>query len=95
MINTKKKNSLQDDYRTYDATSIIELQSLLRKRLKDIQDKKVKGSLRAIGSQINVSHTYLGKFRDGDNVCMNIMNRLANHFGYRYYLENYDEDELT
>jgi hypothetical protein len=73
----------------YHATSMAELQALLRKRLKAIQTKEISGSLRKIGREINVSHTYLAKFRDGKAICMNIMNNLANHFGYRYFIENY------
>lgn len=78
----------------YDATSIYELQELLRYRLMRIKNKEEKNSLRKIGLEINVSHTYLADFRDGKAVCMNIMNRLAHYFGYRYVIENYEEEKL-
>lgn len=75
----------------HDATSMVELQALLRNRLQHLKDGE---SLRAIGHAISVSHTYLSQLRDGRTVNMHILNRLANYFGYRYYLENYDEDDL-
>ncbi|MEE8059608.1 MAG: hypothetical protein V3T17_17505 [Pseudomonadales bacterium] len=76
----------------YDATNIAKLGSLLRNHLLAIKLKTEPGSLRKIGREINISHTYLSEFRDGKAISLNIMNRLANHFGYRYYIENYVED---
>lgn len=78
----------------YDAESIYELQSILRGRLVKIKNKEEKNSLRKIGLEINVSHTYLAEFRDGKAVSMNIMNRLAAYFSYKYRVENYDESKL-
>lgn len=96
-LQTINFNTQQTSLEHYDATSMAELQALLRKRLKAIQTKEVSGSLRKIGREINVSHTYLAKFRDGKAICMNIMNNLANHFEYRYFIENYrgSADNIT
>ena len=77
----------------YDAHSIHELQALLRSRLIAIKGKPELGSLRSIGLEIGVSHTWLGDFRDGKSVGINIMNRLANYFSIRYHIENYHEDK--
>ena len=82
------------DIQQYDAVGLSELQSLLRRRLQAIKNKEVKGSLRKIGRDIQVSHTYLAEFRDGKPICMSIMNRLANHFQLRYFVENYNDDEV-
>lgn len=79
----------------FDAESIYELQDLLRSRLIRIKNKEEKNSLRKIGSEIDVSHTYLADFRDGKSVSMNIMNRLAHYFGYHYKIENYEEEKLN
>ena len=75
----------------FDANSFYELQELLRERLMKIKRKEEKDSLRKIGLEINVSHTHLAGFRDGKNVNMHILNRLAHYFGYRYRIENYEE----
>ncbi|MEE8056587.1 MAG: hypothetical protein V3T17_01945 [Pseudomonadales bacterium] len=86
--------NIEDQQKKPDAEGIRELQTLLRERLRAIKNREIPGSLRKIGREINISHTYLTEFRDGKPVSMNIMNRLANHFGYRYLIGNYSESDI-
>lgn len=70
---------------------ISELVDELRYKLKE--DTKNR-QLRKTAKAINVSHPWLGKFRDGQAVCMGVINSLANHYGIRYQIANFNPEEL-
>ncbi len=50
--------------------------------------------LRKTGAAIDISHVWLIRFRDGRAVCMDVMNRLANHYGINYQIRNFDPKSL-
>lgn len=70
---------------------IAELIVELRKRLRE--DTKNR-QLRKTASAVGVSHPWLAKFRDGQAVCMAVINVLAKHYGISYHVSNFDTEEL-
>ncbi|MBL1260328.1 MAG: hypothetical protein COB33_007345 [Thiotrichaceae bacterium] len=77
----------------YDVISMNALVDRLRHDLKTIHQRTDElDSIKKLSLKINVSRSYLAKFRDGGMVCMNIMNRIAKAFGIRYMIENYSSD---
>ena len=80
------------DRHLYDATTMPDLVAILRKQLKiDTENRKLRSTAKAS----KVSHTHLNNFRDGAPVCMEIMNRLANHYPFSYVISNYDPDSVN
>ena len=76
----------------YDVLGMHELSERLREELKNIHMREDEiNSINKLSAKINVSRAYLARFRDGDMVCMNIMNRIASAFNIRYLIENYDD----
>jgi hypothetical protein len=76
----------------YDVIGMNDLVERLRHELQMIHGRNDGlNSINKLSAKINVSRAYLARFRDGDMVCMNIMNRIANAFGIRYMIENYDD----
>ena len=51
-------------------------------------------SIRAVARAVNVSHTWLRKFVSGQDVCMWILNRLANYWGVSYIVTNASNDHV-
>lgn len=85
-------SGLIQDLPQYDAIGMNDLVERLRHELKTIHTRENGfNSINKLSSKIKVSRSYLARFRDGEAVCMNIMNRIASAFGIRYLVENYDE----
>ncbi len=78
----------------YDVIGMESLVERLRHELKHIHERQDGlDSINKLSIKINVSRTYLAKFRDGGMVCMNIMNRVADAFHVRYLVENYEDQK--
>ena len=56
----------------------LEKQDLSAKAIESIIDKRVP------------SHTYIRKFKEGQNICINYMNTLAFFFGVKYLVNNFE-----
>lgn len=76
----------------YDVVGMNPLVDRLRHDLRNIHDRDDGlDSINKLHQRINVSRAYISQFRDGQMVCMNIMNRMAKEFGVRYIVENYQD----
>lgn len=76
----------------YDVVGFHELADRLRYELRYINRRKDGiNSINKLHKLTRVSRSYLQSFRDGQMVCMNIMNRLAAAFGITYVVENYPD----
>lgn len=96
--------SAQDVYRVggdylqqYDAVGVVMLESLLRQRIEGylsssvmVNGKARKGSYNLLCEATGISHTFIWKFHKKDqSICITNMNKLANFFGVRYFVENF------
>lgn len=109
---------METDLRSvYDAIGIIELENVLREKIKHFQSQRGKHGYgyRALASAIEAamykhlakqglplktientidkrtpSHTYIRKFREGQNICINYMNTLAFFFDVKYLVNNFE-----
>lgn len=91
-----KATAIIESLPEYDVIGMETLVARLRAELKSIHNRKDGlDSINKLSAKIQVSRTYLAKFRDGGSVCMNIMNRLAEAFQIRYLIENYEDPKKT
>lgn len=91
-----KAASIMQNLPGYDVIGMEALVERLRHELTHIQTRQDGlDSINKLSAKIHVSRTYLSKFRDGGMVCMNIMNRIAQAFGIRYLIENYQDPKNT
>lgn len=78
-------------------TAVIEgywvLDDHLRSILREVSEGKHSGlSMRKLSIATGISRTYLGRYKDREqDVCLRIMNRLANYFGVKYCIGNFDD----
>ncbi|MCV6587654.1 MAG: hypothetical protein OIF57_01310 [Marinobacterium sp.] len=81
----------------YDVVGIEELEQSLRKRITDylassyeINGKQRKGSYNLLSQQTGISHTFIWKFHTKEQaICIANMNKLANFFSVRYFVDNF------
>ncbi len=78
----------------YQAVGMENLVDQLRHELKNIKYRNDGlNSINKLSATINVSRAWISKFRDGNAVCMNVMNRIACAFGISFVIDNYRDDE--
>ncbi|HFE38494.1 MAG TPA: hypothetical protein ENK06_08805 [Gammaproteobacteria bacterium] len=88
--------ALIENFPQYDVVGMDALVDRLRHELQVIHTRDDElNSINKLSAHIQVSRTYLAKFRDGGAVGMNIMNRIAGAFQIRYIIENYDDPVLS
>ncbi len=76
----------------YDVIGIEALEERLRMELMNIHGRDDDlNSINKLSAYTGISRTYLARFRDGDSVSMNVMNRIASAFGICYLIGNYEE----
>lgn len=78
---------IQDDYATPEASTHRDLADRLRRQMTLRKDSF---TYKHLADQVLVSYTLLHLFHNhGRNVCIVILNRLANYFGVKYEIRNY------
>ena len=88
-VKKKPRSHIQEENGTENINLIVldieNLESNLRRYLQvDTENRR----LRSVARKCNITHTWLIKFRDGQDVCLGILNSLANHYGVNYVLSN-------
>jgi|GEM_PF-3074423 len=81
----------------YDAVGVDQLELLLRARIEQylsstvvVEGKVRKGSYNLLCEATGISHTFIWKFHKKEqSICITNMNKLANFFDVRYFVENF------
>lgn len=71
------------------AANLYDLEEMVRYALKN----RGKTSLRQLAEETGISHTHIMNVEHGKSVCIMVLNRLANYYGIRYQIENFEEKE--
>jgi len=85
------------DLSEYDAVGVEQLESMLRQRIDAylssrviVEGKNRKGSYNLLCEATGISHTFIWKFHKKQQaICITNMNKLANFFEVRYFVENF------
>lgn len=81
----------------YDVIGVQELESELRDRITEylvssflVNGRRRKGSYNLLSEQTGISHTFIWKFHTKEQaICITNMNKLANFFDVRYFVDNF------